>query len=626
MREWIKYMLLYLPLLLWMYGCKQTTNKTLSPVIINNKIGYIDNTGNIRIPARFIAGEDFSEGLANVRVEGIYGYIDEKGEWVIPAQYDYAQPFSEGLAVVYKNGRAGCINRNGAQIHPFVFAHIDAFRNGIAIVMTFSHKQGIINKSGKLIADTVYRSIDNFNEGYAIVAGDSARQEYTIIDSTGRLLINYGSYNLIEENEHGYFKAHFTKREKTYTGFLDHTGKLVFSLPDDGEMKIIGNPHDGLIRVRRESDTGREYIVFMNMQGKVVLGGPYFTNASDFSEGRAFVEWRNTDVDILIDKKGHRISNNTFQGWSPSGGFKNGQALISEGSSIALIDTSGQYIIPPVLLDVYYPEISGDYIFFGGKSPYMFNDSRSKGGFARRDGKIILQPTMDTYDPRGFLNGLVQCIIAGKSAYVDQMGNIIWQQKNEKPAGIRDMNIDFRQRIRYPAYDDYPTYNNEDKDTVMSSQAINITNADSFPAGKLSLIAYPTLKDTCYDNYNGFKVHLINNTNQPVLISTNVGALPMVMQAMSPDGQWENIESFEYFDPGDNYTATLQKGQYWSYTCIRYTGSYKTLLRLALTYAGTGSGVIYSNEFEGSINPGQLWREKDKNYPYLLKFMNEISR
>ena len=43
---------------------------------------------------------NFSEGLANVKINGKWGYINTKGEEVIPCQYDAANPFSEGVAVV----------------------------------------------------------------------------------------------------------------------------------------------------------------------------------------------------------------------------------------------------------------------------------------------------------------------------------------------------------------------------------------------------------------------------------------------------------------------------------------------------------------------------------------------
>jgi hypothetical protein len=44
--------------------------------------------------------EDFSEGLANVRVNGLWGYIDKSGAFSIKPQFDSARRFSNGLALV----------------------------------------------------------------------------------------------------------------------------------------------------------------------------------------------------------------------------------------------------------------------------------------------------------------------------------------------------------------------------------------------------------------------------------------------------------------------------------------------------------------------------------------------
>ena len=69
--------------------------------------GYIDEKGKIAIPLKFEWANDFSEGLAVVKVWDEtsifywrFGYIDTKGTLVIPARYDYAEPFRNGQAKV----------------------------------------------------------------------------------------------------------------------------------------------------------------------------------------------------------------------------------------------------------------------------------------------------------------------------------------------------------------------------------------------------------------------------------------------------------------------------------------------------------------------------------------------
>jgi len=64
--------------------------------------GFIDTEGNIVIDPQYewiVAGQ-FSEGLCAVAKEEKIGFIDKTGNLAIPYQFDYAYPFTFGLAAV----------------------------------------------------------------------------------------------------------------------------------------------------------------------------------------------------------------------------------------------------------------------------------------------------------------------------------------------------------------------------------------------------------------------------------------------------------------------------------------------------------------------------------------------
>src|SRR5689334_19110760 len=115
------------------YGPKNYSfSEGLVPVEIKGKTGFMDRSGKLAIVPQFEDAEDFSEGLAPVKVRSEettwcpredsgsrkgftmkWGYVDQKGKFVIPPQFESAAPFSEGLAVIQQCEEAYFIDKNG---------------------------------------------------------------------------------------------------------------------------------------------------------------------------------------------------------------------------------------------------------------------------------------------------------------------------------------------------------------------------------------------------------------------------------------------------------------------------------------------------------------------------------
>jgi hypothetical protein len=85
----------------------------LFPERVAGKYGYVDETGEVVIPARFDGADTFSEGLAVVLDSGRFGYIDARGDLAIPAVYRHARAFQGGFAVVRAADRWLMIDRAG---------------------------------------------------------------------------------------------------------------------------------------------------------------------------------------------------------------------------------------------------------------------------------------------------------------------------------------------------------------------------------------------------------------------------------------------------------------------------------------------------------------------------------
>lgn len=132
--------------------------------------GYINGFGKIVIQPQFESWErDFAEGRAVYGVSPTlsdvdhtkFGYIDEKGQVVVPAKFDRAQDFSEGLAAVAFNagGKSkhelekprhwGYIDKNGKSVIAPQFRRARPFSGGLAAVQNLQSSGATLIDRGK---------------------------------------------------------------------------------------------------------------------------------------------------------------------------------------------------------------------------------------------------------------------------------------------------------------------------------------------------------------------------------------------------------------------------------------------------------------------------------------------
>ena len=132
----------------------------------------MDQTGKMLIASQFEDAENFSEGLAPVKVRSaetvwcpadesgnrsgstmMYGYIDKTGTLVIPAVFNSAEPFSEGVAAVRKCDQAFFIDKTGKTVIGN-FTYASSFSGGLARFETLTKDgllSGYVDKTGTLV-------------------------------------------------------------------------------------------------------------------------------------------------------------------------------------------------------------------------------------------------------------------------------------------------------------------------------------------------------------------------------------------------------------------------------------------------------------------------------------------
>lgn len=619
--------ILFISLSLLSYGQTQHLFK----ITQNDKVGYINEKGKIVISPIFLSGNDFSEGLAAVRLNGMYGFINESGTFVIKPDYDFATNFVHGLTVVYKDGEPLFIDKTGNIALPKTYSGLYFIDAKKGIITTHSKKQGLIDVYTKqLLIDTVFSSISDFKNGVSIVyeyinpTQKQKKKRVGVIDSTGNFIVPFGKYETIKPFIEGYASVEINdKRNKdgSTDGVIDTKGNLLFKRPYKENSYVDGDFHDGYAKVSLYkywipekkgifSTSEKNYEGFINLKGEIVFNDTNYRYVKDFSNGRAFIKENNKNY-ILIDKYFKRIGNKEFED-IPAETFKNGYAIVETSDGFGIIDTLGNFVTKSDYDEIDRAGIIDGYFFFSNES----DENKTLFGIADLKGNIISKPIMQEFDRNGFVNGLIKAVIDDKLIYINKNGDIVWQQQDDNSTALKSLNIDFMNRGYFYAYS---TPKNTEADYsggwATSPNKPNIITDTKFPLNSLSITIDTTYIDTFANKYFGFNVFISNTSIDTVKLNAQDSRLYMKLQAENSKGEWKDIEYLPSSWCGNSYhKVELEPNAFWKFTIPKYNGEFQTKIRAELRYIDNDKlkteKVLYSNVINGSINPGQFWNKR----------------
>lgn len=309
----------------------------MAAVKLNGKWGYIDVTGKEVIAFKYDIAASFYDGMAKVKLNGKCGYIDKSGKDVIPLQYDNAYSFVDGLAPVKLNGKWGYIDKSGKEVIPFKYDDANNFSDGVSFVK-LNGQGGFINKIGKEVVPFKYDDTRYFSEGIAAV---KLNGKWGYVDKTGKEIVS-PKYKMGLSFSDGLALI----CTDTTVGYIDKTGKeILLSRYDDA-----WGFYEGIAAVRTGGKWG-----YIDKSGKEIvpckydngINGVYYDDFR-FSEGMAAVnlngKWG------YIDKTGKEII--PFK-YSEALHFLNGVAVVrveAPGSKWGVlwgvIDKTGKEIVP----------------------------------------------------------------------------------------------------------------------------------------------------------------------------------------------------------------------------------------------------------------------------------------
>ena len=155
----------------------------MAQVRLNGKWGYIDKTGNLVVSPQYDETGAFREGLAGVKINGLWGFINKAGKLVISTQFDYVNGFSEGLAVVGRADKSYYIDRNGNAALSPPFKGLGEFKSGLATFRQ-NDRMGVLDKTGKIILDPQFNSIEILSGG--VIMAEDQKRGIGYADRTGK--------------------------------------------------------------------------------------------------------------------------------------------------------------------------------------------------------------------------------------------------------------------------------------------------------------------------------------------------------------------------------------------------------------------------------------------------------
>lgn len=150
--------------------------------------GYQDEHGQTVIEPRFQQAREFCEGLAAVQVMHRWGFIDHSGRLRIPVRYLDVTSFGDGRAWVADvnenfDKRWALIDRTGQLLTPFDFRQVECFREGLAAARG-PKLWGYVNSQGEWVIQPAFSEAGPFLEGSAWV--EHPRDGVYQIDPQGR--------------------------------------------------------------------------------------------------------------------------------------------------------------------------------------------------------------------------------------------------------------------------------------------------------------------------------------------------------------------------------------------------------------------------------------------------------
>ena len=171
-------------------------------VLKNDKFGFLDLEGRLRISNRYDDARVFSEGLAAIKLREKWGFISKNEVLAIQPYYDEISPLSNGLIIVKEGDKYGIIDKIGNSIVNTQWSSIEILSTGNFRVFDSNGNAGLISYNGQFLLRPSFDSLEDHVDKVIV----SKNGKKGMLDYLGNQLFNLnykeiqisGTYTIIK--------------------------------------------------------------------------------------------------------------------------------------------------------------------------------------------------------------------------------------------------------------------------------------------------------------------------------------------------------------------------------------------------------------------------------------------
>lgn len=129
-----------------------------------DRCGFIDDQGRLRISNRYDDARPFEEGLAPVMLRGKWGFINKSEEIKVQPYYQEVTPFIDGRAIVMLDKKYGLVDMNGGEVLELIWKSILRVNSGSYIVQDMDNRFGLVDKNGSFIFRPSFDYLEDYGD------------------------------------------------------------------------------------------------------------------------------------------------------------------------------------------------------------------------------------------------------------------------------------------------------------------------------------------------------------------------------------------------------------------------------------------------------------------------------